>query len=190
MKLQEGNVIIQRIREGDTRLLSRLYRENQPKFLGGIIKRYRCHPCEAEDLYHEAIIQFVTNIETGKLKELTSSVGTYLFGIGKYKYLEKRKEDVKVVHGQNLLDIPEIMNTELRRKEQLLQLVEKSLDLLGPPGKTVLELYYFHNYTMDQIAEAMGYKNSDSTKNQKLKFLKRLRKIFNEELVKELLKHA
>ena len=38
--------------------------------------------------------------------------------------------------------------------------------------------YYIHDKRMDEITAMMGYKNADTTKNQKYKCLKRLQHIY------------
>ena len=65
-----------------------------------------------------------------------------------------------------------------------LQLVSKGLEKLGEPCKTLLELYYFHDMSMDQIAENLDYKNRATAKNLKYKCLNRLRNIFKKEMIK------
>jgi len=52
---------------------------------------------------------------------------------------------------------------------------------LGEPGRTILELYYYHGKNMEEIAELLQYKNSATAKNLKYKSLLRLKKIVAEE---------
>jgi len=69
-------------------------------------------------------------------------------------------------------------------KEADLQMVERCLQLLGDPCKTLLELYYYKRLSMAQITSSMDYKNVDTTKNLKYKCIKRLRRLFEEEINK------
>jgi RNA polymerase sigma factor (sigma-70 family) len=69
--------------------------------------------------------------------------------------------------------------------EESLQLIETCLDRLGEPCKSLLELYYYHSMSMEEIAERMNYKNRFTSKNLKYKCINRLRRIYIEELEKQ-----
>ncbi len=59
--------------------------------------------------------------------------------------------------------------------------VVRGLDKLGEPGRTILELYYYHGKSMEEIAKMLHYKNSATAKNLKYKCLLRLKKICQKE---------
>ncbi len=63
-------------------------------------------------------------------------------------------------------------------KEELFKILEVAMHELGEPCRTVLDMYYYKNYGIDQIAEALNYKGNDSAKTQKYKCLTRLKKLF------------
>ena len=69
---------------------------------------------------------------------------------------------------------------EYEEKEELLQMVERSLAQLGDPCKQILEKFYYHHKSNVDIAEELDYKNADTVKNLKYKCLQRLKKIFKE----------
>ncbi|RZK15573.1 MAG: sigma-70 family RNA polymerase sigma factor, partial [Flavobacterium sp.] len=52
------------------------------------------------------------------------------------------------------------------------------LDHLGEPCKTIIQDFYIHNLSMQDICEKFGYTNTDNAKTQKYKCLQRLKKIF------------
>jgi hypothetical protein len=56
--------------------------------------------------------------------------------------------------------------------------MKQALEKLGEPCRTILQDFFIHNFTMQQITEKMGYTNTDNAKNQKYKCLMRLKKIF------------
>ena len=64
--------------------------------------------------------------------------------------------------------------------EKDLQLVKMqgALKLLGEPCKTIIEDFYIHNRSMQEICESFGYTNADNAKTQKYKCLQRLKKLF------------
>ena len=61
--------------------------------------------------------------------------------------------------------------------------MNNSLELLGEPCKTLIQDFYIHKKSMDEIAEKFGYTNADNAKTQKYKCLQRLKKyFFNKEI--------
>ena len=63
-------------------------------------------------------------------------------------------------------------------KDQQFLLMDKSLTQLGEPCKTIIEDFYIHNLSMQDICEKFGYTNADNAKTQKYKCLQRLKKLF------------
>ena len=100
------------------------------------------------------------------------------------RYVEKLKSEKKFQKNLNestLVNLPDVQKTDALIKEQQLECVEKGLEKLGEPGRTILELYYYHGKSMEEIAELLHYKNSATAKNIKYKCLLRLKKICHEE---------
>lgn len=183
MSVSKEKHIIERIRSGDHKILSNIYEEHREEFFMWLNKYFNCTADEAKDTYQNVILVFYENIISGKLKEMTSSVKTYLFAVGKYKMMEQKKLSYKFSSDEQLpnLSADEVNLDELNRKEDELQMVERCLHLLGDPCKSLLELYYYKRLSMAEITEAMEYKNVDTTKNLKYKCIKRLRKLFEEQ---------
>ena len=70
---------------------------------------------------------------------------------------------------------------ELEQHEQKntdFQMMEKALQGMGEPCKSLLEAYYLQKKSMVEIATFFGYTNADNAKNQKYKCLMRLKKLF------------
>ena len=184
--LKYNPVIIEKIRNGDTTQLADIYKAHRFEFITWITNQYHCSNDEAKDLYQVAIIALYDNIKSNRLNKLDSSIKTYLFAIGKNKILEQRKSSYKFSKRSDheVLDVPEIGRWENEDYEASLQMVEQSLHKLGDPCRTLLELYYFHNMTMEEIAKRLQHKNTDTSKNVKYKCLRRLRKIYHDKYVR------
>ena len=56
--------------------------------------------------------------------------------------------------------------------------MQSALGMLGEPCKTIIEDFYIHNKSMQEICEDFGYTNADNAKTQKYKCLQRLKKLF------------
>jgi DNA-directed RNA polymerase specialized sigma24 family protein len=70
----------------------------------------------------------------------------------------------------------EIEEHEKRNDE--FEMMERAINSLGEPCKSLLEAYYLQKQNMQIIAANFGYTNADNAKNQKYKCLMRLKKIF------------
>lgn len=57
-------------------------------------------------------------------------------------------------------------------------IMDRALNSLGEPCKSLLEGYYLKKMDMNALASAFGYTNADNAKNQKYKCLMRLKKLF------------
>lgn len=174
---------LDKIRNGDQTQIETIYNNHRSEFISWIVKLYHCSSDDAGDIYHYAVITFYENVISNKLMVLDCSVKTYLFAIGRKKYLESLKSQKKFAHSYDestLVNLPDVQKTDALIKEQRLDCIENALEKLGEPGRTILELYYYHGKSMDEIAELLQYKNSATAKNLKYKSLLRLKKIVAE----------
>ena len=178
----ENHSLIERIKSKDSEKgLEEIYTNYRNEFLVWAVRHHSCTMDEAKDVFQQSVIIFYENIRSGKVKEITTKVKTYLFSIGKNKILEliriKRKQLPEFndqIYGDN-----DYLYEEVDEEyEQKLRIVEVSLKKLGDPCKSILEHYYYHRNSMEEISEILKYKNSDTVKNLKYKCLKRLRQIF------------
>jgi len=178
--------VIERIKSGDKTTLDEIYKQYRAEFISWVVKQYSCSTDEAKDVYQSAVLILYENIINGKLTELTSSVKTYLYSVGKNKMREARKitsrYKFEITEGLFAHNISSD-TTEDELTEQF-NTIAASLKTLGDPCSTVLQLFYYEKQSMEQIADKQGYKNKDTAKNLKHKCLKRLRKIYHEELTK------
>jgi len=178
-------LVLEKIKNGDKSQLDAIYNNYKPEFISWITRQYRCETEDAEEYYQYAIVTFYDNIISNKLTKLECSIKTYLFAIGRNKFLEKTKSNLRVLpninNNQQIMNLTETEEVDHELKERQLQTVENCLEKLGEPCRTLLELYYFNKMSMEDIAAHLNYKNSDTSKNLKYKCLNRLRKLFREE---------
>jgi RNA polymerase sigma-70 factor (ECF subfamily) len=167
------------IKTNENKALTEVYTLYRDECMMWLQKEMKCSEEDSIEVFQMAVIILYDNVATGKLVELTSSIKTYLFGIAKLKVWELTRKAEKTVIGIDdaLLKYVAEENEIMDNTEEL-GLVEKSLEELGQPCKSVLQLYYYKNKSMEEISQELGYKNADTTKNQKYKCLKRLQNIF------------
>ena len=180
----DNKVILENIKNGNRAQLAVIYREYRSEFIAWITSNFQCSRDEAREVYQVSILAFYENVVNEKLQTLSSSIKTYLFAIGKNKFLEYRKKDNRfeyTLDGDGY-DIEDVVSWDKEEKEKRLLIAEKCMEKLGDPCKSLLELYYFHNMSMEDIAAKLSYKNPSTSKNLKYKCLIRLRKLFEKEM--------
>ncbi len=181
--------IIHRIQNSDDSVFTELYRSFRDEFVIWISRKQRINEQDACDVFQNAVVIFYQNVKSGKITHLTSSVKTYLFGIGLNKGREWRRKESKIASEEpSPLLLESMMDSyEAKEKEELedqIKLMYSALRKIGDPCKSILELYYFQRLTMEEIASLNGYSGSSSVKTQKYKCMARLRKIYLEVMQK------
>ena len=136
---------------------------------------------EAKDIYQEAIIIFYNNITSSDFS-LECKIKTYLYSVARRLWLNELKHKYKIVGNINdfeeVIEIEESEELKILEKEKKLKLMNSCLNELGEPCSSILKEFYINKVSMTEIAEMMGYTNSDNAKNQKYKCLQRLKKLY------------
>nr|WP_256471346.1 sigma-70 family RNA polymerase sigma factor [Solitalea agri] len=159
--------------------LRQLYKQHFPSILQFVLNNNGDED-DAKDIYQEAIIVLYDKIKAGSF-ELNSKLKTFIYSVCRRLWLKRLKlmsrSAGSVTDFQEFLPIEEDLERH-EEKDAQLNLMEGALSKLGEPCKTIIEDYYLHNQSMQDIAEKFGYTNAENAKNQKYKCLMRLKKIF------------
>lgn len=174
------NSLIEKIKNGDMAILANIYSENRVEFILWVKKSFQCDDESAVDIYQASMLSLYENIISGKLVDLSSSLKTYLFAIGKNKTRELQRLNSKELKFRELYNTPDELTDEedINPYEEKLSSLAHALSTLGNPCKKLLDLFYFHKHGLEEISKKMGYKNAETTKNLKYKCIVRLRKIY------------
>ena len=167
------------LNKGDMRLFQKYYKQYQSEFL-----KFGMKYCQDEqvvlDTYHDVFLIFYENVVSGKLTQLSSTLKTYLFSIGKYTLFNKMKVANKIDSFENYQPEEEA-SYELEeddfiteRKQQLLE----AMDSLGEKCKSILRLFYYQKCTIKEIMSQLNYKNENTVKAHKSRCMKSLRNHF------------
>lgn len=172
----EDQQLIESIRKGDEKSIVRVYQLHKEGFVHWAQVNYRIGESDALDAFQDAVVCLYKNIVKGKLESLTSSLKTYLYAIGKNivrKKLQQSvvldKDDLWILENLKAEPVDDFANNERQR------FVAKLMSTIGEPCQTILRLFYFNNFSMDAIAQAMNYKNENVVKTQKLRCLTTLK---------------
>jgi len=135
---------------------------------------------DARDIFQEAMITLYEKVQTDSFS-LTCQIKTYLFSICKHLWLKRLKQMGR--YSTPLSTEEESVSVEMdmdesAKKDAAFAIMDRALNSLGEPCKSLLEGYYLNKKDMQALAAEFGYTNSDNAKNQKYKCLMRLKKLF------------
>lgn len=169
--------LITALKQGDRQQIKLLYEKNRQPFLR-FAQKYPLSSDDILDIYQDAIVAFIENAEKGKIGELKSSVGTYLFAIGKLMIFQKIKKGNKTDFYTDFESLgmvwEEFDDTEAQFTEQKLK---EAINKLGEQCRTILEYFYYKQMKLDDIRTTLGYESKDVVKSQKSRCLSQLKKL-------------
>lgn len=173
---------IEGLRTGNEAALKALYKKYYNIVLKIVVNNSGSSEA-AQDVYQETIIVLFENAQKPNFV-LNCQLQTFVYSIAKRLWLKQLRTNghfaaLKEGDEEELADVTEEVNEHLQ-KETELDKMAKSLEGLGEPCKTILNDFYVHRLSMEEISEKFGYTNSDNAKNQKYKCLQRLKKQFFE----------
>lgn len=164
--------IFDRICKGDEKALEFLYKKYYRMMTKMVISNSGTEE-EARDVYQDALIVFWQKARSGNLV-LTSKMSTFIYSI--CQNLWRKELDRKKRLSNEEKDSPVMLDTETAEREKI---IAKCIDQLGETCKKVLMYYYFEEMSMQDIADKLGFANTDTAKTKKYKCKKKL-----DELVK------
>ncbi|MEM7106432.1 MAG: sigma-70 family RNA polymerase sigma factor [Bacteroidota bacterium] len=171
--------LIKKLQEGDELAFEKIYMNYRDTFIPWALKQLSGNEEEAKELYQVTMIALFENAVNGKLVELTSSLKTYIFAIGKNKIRELRRAKGKKIN--NIVDFalredfPNVDDYEVF--EENMTAVEQGLQNMDSKCSELLTRFYYKRQSMTEISDHMAYKNAKTTKNMKYKCLQRLREL-------------
>ncbi len=130
---------------------------------------------DAEDVFQEVMIGLYQNVRKDRYRG-DSSMKTYLYAMIRNQWLIRLKDKKRSI----TMDIQENVmkmqpsNPVENAAEELNSKVKVLLENLSQRCREILSLYYFDNFSMNEIANLAGYDNENSVKTQKYKCMQRL----------------
>lgn len=187
MSEKSSKDILASIREGDAKFLEWLYTDNRQSFVFWAAQTYNCEESTAVEIYQKAFTILYTNARDGKLVELTSTVKTYLFSIGKNLFRElfrsKHNQTVQiddvghtVIEGSNL----DHKLNDTYQSNHYKNLVKSLLDEIGDPCRQLLKLVFIDGYSTEAVVREMNYSDERVVRKRKSLCLKKMREIVND----------
>ena len=160
-------------------ILNRLYKTYFPMVLQLVLNN-NGNEDDAKDIFQESVIVLYNKVKSGNF-ELNSKLNTFIYSVCRRLWLKQLNAQSRSLRNiqdfANFLPVDEDLEKHEEKNKQFI-IMELALKQLGEPCKTIIEDYYLHNRTMQEICEKFGYTNADNAKTQKYKCLQRLKKLF------------
>ncbi|MCZ2099999.1 MAG: sigma-70 family RNA polymerase sigma factor [Chitinophagales bacterium] len=171
---------IKKIKDNPNSSLEEIYTTQRGGCIAYLQNQFQLSEEDAIEIFQLSVIVLYDNITNDKLQTLNVQLKSYLFGIAKnkcYELFKKKKKEI-TTYDNDLLNLYLADEIDSDDSAEQLQLLVKSLDDLGQPCNELLQLFYYQNKKIDEIADTFHYKNTDTAKNMKYKCLKRLQSIY------------
>ena len=171
--------LLQGLARSDKKAIEIIYRENY-NMVQSLIINNSGSADDAKDIFQEAMIVLYEKVRSGTF-ELNCLIKTYVYSVSRRLWLKRLQQMSRYAPAiENLQDTVPVEEDveENERINSEFQAIEKAINSLGEPCKSLLEAYYLEKKSMQEIALFFGYTNAENAKNQKYKCLVRLKKIF------------
>ena len=169
--------VIKEVKNGNDQVLTQIYKEYRNNFIHFAVNRYKIDTEDAKDIFADVIIELRSNILKGKLNNLTSSLKTYIFAIGKnqvFNFIRNKSRSVPLneeVKQKTAPDTPVALLENAERSALLHDLLKQ----LSASCFKLLKLFYIEQLPVTEIAAIMNYSGSDSVYTQKYKCFNKLK---------------
>lgn len=170
---------LQEFQDNPNRTSARLYTDCRPKFLGWGRENARLDGHDLADIFQNAVLIAVLNIESGRLSELVGTLCTYVFGICKNLIQAfQRKRGRTTLPGEEWMPVNKDHDPGI--EAQIMATQEKEslwakVDALGEPARSLLILTYQEGMTSQEIADVMGYSSPDVVRQLRKRAIDKLR---------------
>jgi RNA polymerase sigma factor (sigma-70 family) len=171
--------LLEGLARSDKKAIEIIYRENY-NMVQSLIINNSGSTDDAKDIFQETMIVLYEKVRSGTF-ELNCLIKTYVYSVSRRLWLKRLQQMSRYAPAiENLQDTVPVEEDveENERINSEFQAMEKAINSLGEPCKSLLEAYYLEKKSMQEIALFFGYTNAENAKNQKYKCLVRLKKIF------------
>ena len=171
------NEKISAIRLKNEYLIGKIYGLYRSEFIHFFKQRLSKSEDAIFDIYQDAFLELCNKIHSNKLNEsnLTSSLKTYLFGVGKFMLMAVNRKNHKQIL-ELFSDVPDITDDEPGLGIENEKIVQNAVNQIGEPCHTLLVKQYWEDKSGEEIAIELSYKNADTVKNQKYRCIQKLKK--------------
>ena len=170
--------LLQGLARNDKKAVETIYKENYSTVQSLIINNNGTAD-DAKDIFQEAMIVLYEKARSGTF-ELSCQIKTYVYSVSRRLWLKRLQQASRYSDfgdSDGIVPVEDDIEEHARRDAEF-EMMEKAIQGLGEPCKSLLEAFYLQKMNMQEIAAGFGYTNAENAKTQKYKCLMRLKKIF------------
>lgn len=171
--------LLQGLAKNDSKAIETIYKQNYNMVQSLIVNNNGSYD-DARDIFQEAMIALYEKARSESFV-LTCKLNTYVYSVCKRLWLKRLQQLGKYTNQieslEETVSVEEDLEIHKRRNAEFV-IMERALNSMGEPCKSLLEGYYLKKQDMQTLAKEFGYTNADNAKNQKYKCLMRLKKMF------------
>ncbi|HVK96459.1 MAG TPA: sigma-70 family RNA polymerase sigma factor [Flavisolibacter sp.] len=171
-------LLLQGLAKNDKKAVETIYKENF-NMVQALIINNNGSTEDAKDIFQETMIILYEKAQSGTF-ELNCQLKTFVYSVSRRLWLKRLMQQNKFLASEGyeeMVAVDEEIDEHEKRNAEFL-MVEKAMNGLGEPCKSLLEAFYMEKKSMQDIATGFGYTNSENAKTQKYKCLMRLKKLF------------
>ncbi|MFZ6023741.1 MAG: RNA polymerase sigma factor [Bacteroidota bacterium] len=171
--------LLKGLANNDSRAIETIYKDNFNTIQAFILNNNGSYD-DARDIFQEAMIALYEKAQSESFV-LTCQIKTYVYSICRRLWLKRLQQLGRYTNQVDSLEETVSVEEDLDNHEKrnaAFAIMDRAMNSLGEPCKSLLEGYYLKKLGMQELAAEFGYTNADNTKNQKYKCLMRLKKLF------------
>lgn len=167
--------ILESIEKGrDNEALAEIYKKSLPKIRKYILLNNGTEE-EVKDVFQDTIVIFYRKVKTGQFREEVD-IDAFLFSVARNLYINyvtrHLKRNVKGPIEKETDETEDLLQQIIGREKEVL--IQGLFDELGSTCGELLKLGIFHNFSMKEIAQKMGFANEHVAKTKSYKCRQRL----------------
>ncbi len=171
--------LLKGLANNDSKAIETIYKDNFNMVQNFVLNNNGNYD-EARDIFQEAMIALYEKAQNNSFT-LTCQIKTYLYSICKRLWLKRLQQLGRYTNSVDGFEETVAVEEDFEaheKKNAEFAIMDRALNSLGEPCKSLLEGYYLKKMDMNALAVEFGYTNADNAKNQKYKCLMRLKKLF------------
>ena len=172
--IKNDKELVEALKKGEESAYHQLYKDhfNMVKYF---ITNNSGRAEDVSDVFQETLTVLFEKARDQKLM-LTSAMKTLVYSIARNIWLNRlrdQKKSPKITDLETFVQIED--DDDKAEKEIQFDVLEKCIEALGAPCKSLLTQFYYFKNSLVELAEEFNYENTNTVKSQKYKCMKRLR---------------
>lgn len=166
--------ILDLVRKGDERGLVMLLEDARTMVISYIVRNSGTAD-DGEEMLQEALVIFWERVRKGAFA-YESKLTTFVFGVVKNLWSRRLARSRREPPGLDDLDPPGEGTSPLENmiEDEQADLVHAALKKIGEQCRKILLMFYWEEKSMEEIAEELGFANTDTAKSKKYQCKKNL----------------